>query len=357
VDDYFRTGYCVSEHPADSSTVFSGGNLYNSGTAKYQAALAVSYDAGATWPDHIKLGTEGNYPTGCYDIAGAPGDLLTVYAGGVHDRLVKIWKTEDGGTTWNDATGNLGTFHSNYDYVYAIWVAPEDADTVVVGTSDGIFLSSDGGVNWIASSFKSTTNDLAWYPALETLYAATASNGVLKSEDRGSTWQKINNGLDIMNIKCLAVDDRDGWLHAGTYGNSVWRYKLPEAPLWANFDEVPASSGGSVDFTLNAGAANSGRNYLVVGGVTGTQPGYLLPGGLATLPVNVDVFTYYVVFPLLNTVLFTDFMGVLDGSGMASAQLNAPPVPGYDGVVMYYAYCLNSPFDYVSNPVEVLITP
>ena len=42
---------------------------------------------------------------------------------------------------------------------------------------------------------------------------------------------------------------------------------------------------------------------------------------------------------------------------MAAAQLNAPPVPGYDGVVMYYAYCCNSPFDYVSNPVEVLITP
>jgi hypothetical protein len=357
VDDHFQYGRRISECPSNSLITYAAGSVYYSATTTYQAALAISYDAGETWPDHIVLGSEGDYRTSCYDVAAAPVDPLIMYAGGEENRYIKIWRTSDGGASWTDVTNNLASLHSQYDYMYKIWVSPEDANVLIAGTTDGVFLTSDGGASWSASTLTTTTVDLVWHPAFDTLYAATTSQGVVKSEDRGSTWQTMNNGLDILNIKCLGLDTRDGWLHAGTYGGSVWRYDLPESPLWANFDEVPASTGGSVDFTLNAGSSNNGRNYLVVGGVTGTEPGYTLPGGLVTLPVNVDVFTWYVVFPLLNTALFSNFMGTLDNTGMAAAQLNAPPVPGYDGIVMYYAYCCNSPFDYVSNPVEVLITP
>jgi hypothetical protein len=110
--------------------------------------------------------------------------------------------------------------------------------------------------------------------------------------------------------------------------------------------------GGSVNFTLKAGEDNAFRDYLVLGGISGTSPGTPLPGG-AVFPLNFDVFTE-VVLAYLNTPIFSNFLGIMDANGEAAAQLNAPPVdPNLTGLVMYYAYACNGPFELVSKPVEI----
>jgi hypothetical protein len=116
------------------------------------------------------------------------------------------------------------------------------------------------------------------------------------------------------------------------------------------------SSGAALNFTLDAGVAHASRSYLVVGGITGTFPGTPLPGGYATLPVNWDWFSD-LEMTLLNASIFSNFASTLDAQGMASAQLNLPPVPGAAGITMHYAYCLNNPFDFVSNPIAIEIVP
>lgn len=135
--------------------------------------------------------------------------------------------------------------------------------------------------------------------------------------------------------------------------------ELSADSLTASPKTIKALTGGKVTFTLKAGGTNAGRNYLVVGGVSGTEPGCALPGGLATLPVNLDAFTYNAVFPLLNTVYFTDFMSTLDSGGQGQAYFNAPPFlpPAVVGVEMFYAYCLNGPFDFASIPVKIEFVP
>jgi gingipain R len=125
-------------------------------------------------------------------------------------------------------------------------------------------------------------------------------------------------------------------------------------PLTCDTYTIPEATGGTVNFFLAAGTGNAGRNYIILGGTSGTSPGFPLPGGYATLPLNWDWFTD-IVFSLVNSLLFNNFMGSLDGSGMATAQLNFPPVPGYAGTVMYYAFTCSNPFDYVSNPVTITI--
>jgi hypothetical protein len=128
-------------------------------------------------------------------------------------------------------------------------------------------------------------------------------------------------------------------------------------PLTANQYWVSAAFPAPVVFTLDAGAGNSFRNYLLLGGVTGTAPGFPLPGGQTTLPLNWDPFTD-VVLDFLNTALFQNFLGVLNGAGMSTATLQAPPLsPTFVGIDMFFAFCLNAPFDFVSNPVVVKITP
>lgn len=125
-------------------------------------------------------------------------------------------------------------------------------------------------------------------------------------------------------------------------------------PLYSDTYIIPETVGCAANLVLTAGVENANRKFLIVGGVTGTEPGTSLPGGLSTLPVNWDGFTD-IEMTLLNTYIFSNFAGVLDAQGMGNAQLNAPPIPGFAGITLYFAYCCNNPFDFVSNPVSIKI--
>ena len=90
--------------------------------------------------------------------------------------------------------------------------------------------------------------------------------------------------------------------------------------------------------------------------MSGTVPGLPLPGGLAALPVNWDIFSD-LVMALLNSPVFSNFMGTLDADGRSTAQLNIPAFPVSAGIIMHYAFCCNNPFDFVSNPVAIEMVP
>jgi hypothetical protein len=127
--------------------------------------------------------------------------------------------------------------------------------------------------------------------------------------------------------------------------------------LATNIGQIEASTGGSAQLTLGAGYLNGYRNYIVLGSMSGTEPGYPLPGNLVNLPLNWDLFTE-MLFPLMNSNLLQDFLGQLDGDGVGAAVLNIPvPIPEAVGMTMYFAFALNDPWNYVSNPVEIEIVP
>ncbi len=113
--------------------------------------------------------------------------------------------------------------------------------------------------------------------------------------------------------------------------------------------------GCKIELTLYAGPGNGGRQYLILGGVSGKTPGLPLPGGLAVFPVNYDIFMG-IVMNGLNGPLFQNFVAYLDGNGKAAAGLVLPPVPGTAGTLMSFAYALKGPWDFASNPVDIKIT-
>jgi hypothetical protein len=153
----------------------------------------------------------------------------------------------------------------------------------------------------------------------------------------------------------------EAWLNTGMAAPHVMasaEWKSDTQALEIDADTVQESTGGKVNFSLHAGADNSGRSYFILGSVTGTEPGTPLPGGLTTLPLNWDAFTN-LVMSLWNSPIFHEFMGQLDPSGRAAALFDTlGPLPGGSaGLVLYYAYTLHQPFDFVSNPVEITIVP
>ena len=106
------------------------------------------------------------------------------------------------------------------------------------------------------------------------------------------------------------------------------------------------------------GTKKGNRNYLILGSIPGTVPGIPLPGSEAILPLNWDIFTT-LVMSYLNSPLFVDFMKKLDDSGKGTAMFDTLwPLPsGLAGITIRFAYTLNKPWDFVSNPINVEIVP
>jgi photosystem II stability/assembly factor-like uncharacterized protein len=193
-------------------------------------------DGGRTWGTRRNLGNEGDYRTSCRDIAVAPSNPSIVYAGGEVDRFVKMWRSDDAGISWVDITENLDSFHSRYDLVYAIWVAPDEPYALVVGTSNGVYRTIPRGrdpkiSDWSLTPLTHSTRAFAYDQAKGILYAATERQGVYYSNNRGTSWLELNDGLDYLKTLCIGLDSENDILFIGTDGGSVWRLDLGETSL------------------------------------------------------------------------------------------------------------------------------
>lgn len=201
------------------------------------------------------------------------------------------------------------------------------------------------------------------------LLSGNSSGNILLFENKGTNEAPVFNGYTqlqaggaLLDVGYDAHPDVADWNNDGVmdiltgefYGSVL--YFEAVGPLSASETSISATEGGRIMLDLNAGAANAGRNYLILGTVSGTDPGIPLPGGQAVLPVNWDTFTN-IGLALLNTSSFHKFMGALDGAGTAQAKYDPGPIPGGAGQTIHFAYALNQPFDYASNAVMIEILP
>lgn len=149
--------------------------------------------------------------------------------------------------------------------------------------SEGVFETTDGGVNWIVKNTGITDleiNDLAYEPGNPTtLYAGTQSAGLFKSTDNGANWTAINTGLDLV-IKDLAVSPSNtSILFAGT-GEVARVYKsIDGGANWsASNTGLPAKGVSSIEIhptnplIVYVGFSNNGGLWKTIdGGTSWTQ--------------------------------------------------------------------------------------
>jgi hypothetical protein len=140
-----------------------------------------------------------------------------------------IWRSTDGGTTWQPADSGL-TDTSQFK-VAAIEFSPAVPGRVLAavgnaGTGGGVLESDDDGISWSMLSTvpqfaggdtpgiaglppshpRSTGHLLALAPD-GTIYAATFAGGVLRSSDGGATWTGL--GLVGKHLRSIALDPAD----------------------------------------------------------------------------------------------------------------------------------------------------
>ncbi len=127
-----------------------------------------------------------------------------------------ISMSDDGGVTWKGLT-NLPTGRPG-----ALAAVPSSPGTFIMSASDGIYRSTDNGSTWLkifsgapfitGSTAPNVVGPIVFDPSdPQTIYICSQSFGVLKSTDAGAHWTLVNQGLPIAGsgyaaISYLAID-------------------------------------------------------------------------------------------------------------------------------------------------------
>ena len=154
--------------------------------------LHASTDGGETWSSLPTL----PFNTGAEARIASHGDRWFNYSG------ANLVFTDDGGETWQRATGITGTFGSIFD----VHVSDTAA---LMATADGLFVSADEGMTWTAVEVADFGRTVLETSEGTLLYGAIP--GVFRSTDGGETWTQVFSGQDCRELFQLA----DGRIYAG----------------------------------------------------------------------------------------------------------------------------------------------
>jgi photosystem II stability/assembly factor-like uncharacterized protein len=241
-----------------------------------------------------------------------------------------VERSDDGGDSWLKLSSAI------VRYVNAIAVDPRSPETIYSGTTNGVYRSDDRGMSWkkVSTGLKNATvNSLAVNPATSVVYAAT-NGGVSRSSDRGETWtdalvrpyayalaidtmqtqtlyagfadasgepggvyrtddggtswKSVVNGLTKTSVNEIAIDSRTGVVYAAIYSSGVFR-TVDKGETWA------AASGGlkgmavyvrsvAIDFSVPGGVV-AGTSVGVYTSKDGGEVWTASPSGLPSSEV------------------------------------------------------------------------
>jgi photosystem II stability/assembly factor-like uncharacterized protein len=210
--------------PTDPNRLYLG--EYTDG----EHGLTTSANGGATWRDVFTFANDdADEGDGNYTMAIDPTNSRILYRGLEDWNQGGVRKSVDGGATWI-GSGLTGAA------VPVMAIAP-DGSAIYASTAGvyshpagfrGLFKSTDGGASWneLSQGLETLRNARIRVTAIltapsnsDTVYLGTAGAGVFRSTDGGTTWSQFNDGLGNLNVRVLAMSrNGSGVLYAGTAG-------------------------------------------------------------------------------------------------------------------------------------------
>ena len=149
----------------------------------------------------------------------------------------RLWKgtLTDTGYVWEDLTPNLGmlawrsvggiaTNASNKDHIV---VSLYGYDRTIDGRRYKVFESKDGGKTWVNISLN--LPDIGMYK----VSVIPKSGRILLGTDQGmyvlekGKWRRLSGKMPPIMCKTFKIDKENRVLYAATYGNGLWKMKIP----------------------------------------------------------------------------------------------------------------------------------
>jgi hypothetical protein len=368
-------------NPVQGRTASSRADAFVAKINSLGSALAHSTYLGGSGDDYgygISLDLSGNaYVAGITestDFPTTPGAFSQRHSGGV-DAFVASIAANGGSLVYATYLGGTGN-----DYAYAI-ATDSRGNAYITGNSDSIDFPTTAGVvqprggggsDVIVAKLNRTGDALVYstylggagtesghriavdasgnayvtgytysvdFPTANALQASLASFGVVKSTDRGATWQASNAGLPAADVNALALDPTDpATLYAGTSGAGV--FKTSDAGMtWSPANEgLTARDVFALTFDASAATLYAGTQLGVSASTDGGRSWTDLLTGVAVRSLAVD--------PLVPAVLYAGGSGVLKSTdagaswnktGLNGAVVNSLSVDPRDSSTIYEA--------------------
>ena len=146
------------------------------------------------------------------------GDEYTASTSYEGERFAGIYRTEDGGTTWE----HMSDWNPRPMYASQIHVDPSDDQRIYM--QNAFSFSDDGGRTFTVPRQSIHSDDRhLWVNPDESRHLIKASDGALAiSYDRGKTWLWASN-LPVSQYYRVGVDMRDPyWVYGGLQDNGSW---------------------------------------------------------------------------------------------------------------------------------------
>ena len=232
--------------------------------------------------------------------------------------------------------------------------------------SDGLFdrlfwYSNDNGTSWGNSS--SITLSPPFASARVEMYVTNAGDTMNVDID-----DNLDGVVDqhYENTGLLAFADQLGQgFGIGTWAGAIyddWEIELPPQGLSGTPETISLINGGTQSFSLDAGPPFAGLPYVLLGTLSGTDPGLPLDG--VVLPLNADAYTVITLIAP-NTPPLAGSFGTLDASGKGVATFTLSPGSPMvlAGLRLHHAFVVIELLPtllhvvYASDPVPLLLIP
>jgi hypothetical protein len=241
-------------HPSNSQKMYA---------TTATGGLFISTDGGSNWSS---TGTDNLPRTNCASICIDYLNDQILYLGtgdpNYYSTYSGIYKSTDGGATWNAANSGIGN-----RMALDILMSPTDHNVLVAVTNDGIWKTTDGGTTWTVKKSGGAFDQMKFKPGSSTTLYATTHSDFWLSNDMGDTWANIAlPGSGLMNGGRLAVTKADPTVVYLTYvGDKVNYLSTP----------VLKSTNSGQSFTVVRAAQSDNLNgYDKTGGNVYTQDNY-----------------------------------------------------------------------------------
>ena len=152
------------------------------------------------------------------------------------------------------------------------------------------------------------------------------------SGDTGPTWFNRHGDFNLLLTLPATPSNLGAVIMRGHLGT-----------LQATPAAVPSTGGFAQDFVLDCGTTHANELYLFAATSFGTSPGFPSPFGPQLVPLNFDPTWTTLSISLLNSAVWTNTFGLLDGNGRTTLPVGfhlPPGLPGLAGTTLHHVALL-----------------
>jgi len=150
-----------------------------------------------------------------------------------------LYKSIDGGKSFSAISSDI-----DGNSINTIFIHPDNPDTVLVGTTKGLFSSTDGAKTFTRALNNQWINAIVLLDDKQTLLLGAQGSGIYKSYDFGKTWgNAITKGFNSTNpfISSLIIDDKTATtLYVADLYSGVYR-SIDSGDSWESFPDFKMS--------------------------------------------------------------------------------------------------------------------